>query len=282
MKYLLIIPLFLARYSFAQLNLPELSPEAKIHQQVGYTTFDIRYGRPAVRERKIMGDLVPYGKLWRTGAGKCTTFSFDQDVVINNKTIPSGIYSVATIPGEKEWIVMLNADTSKIYGVPEEYDIRNEVFRFSVTPEKASRFYESLTIDIDVVRDDAVIYLTWENTQIHFQIKTGAHEQTLAEIHNALQRDSDNQDILLMAAWRYYMDNESSEQALKWVEKVLSKGDDRWAFRLKVDLLERMKNYKEARKTAMAAIQFLKTTKPDAWSEGMLDYEMQMKKWPNF
>jgi tetratricopeptide (TPR) repeat protein len=281
MKYFLIILLFLARYSFAQLNLPDLSPEANIHQQVGYTTFDIRYGRPAVRERKIMGDLVPYGKLWRTGAGRCTTFSFDQDVVINNKSIRAGIYSIATIPGEREWVVMLNSDTSKIYGVPEEYDIKNEVIRFSVFPEKALRFYESLTIDVEVVRDDAVIYLAWENTQIQFQINTGAHERMLAEIHNTLQHDPDNRDILLVAAWRYYMDNENSEQALRWIEKVLSKGDNRWAFRLKVDLLTRMKDYKEARKTANAAIEFLKLTKPDEWNEEILEYGMQMKKWPN-
>ena len=87
-------------------------------EQVGYTSVKIRSGRPAARERKIMGELVPYGKLWRTGAGKCSTNAFDTPVEINGKTIPAGVYALVTIPRETEWTVMLNSDTSKIYGDP--------------------------------------------------------------------------------------------------------------------------------------------------------------------
>jgi tetratricopeptide (TPR) repeat protein len=279
MKYSFVILLFLSQLSFAQLSLPGLSPEGKIIQQVGFTNFEIRYNRPAARERKIMGDLVVYNKLWRTGASNCTTIAFDKDVVINSKTVPSGIYALLTIPNEKEWTVLLNSDTSRSYGDPSEYNPATEIHRWTVKPEKTNRFYESMTIDLDVVRHNAVFYLSWENTQIHFSIATGANEKAIADIKKALEKEPENPELLSQATYYYYMNHEDSNQALQWITKALSKGEDRWLLRQKFDVLERMKNYDEARKTANTAIAFLKGTKPEAWSEGVQQYEERMKKW---
>ena len=94
---------------------PSLSPKGKISQIVGNTTIEIEYERPSVRKREIFGDLVPWGKLWRTGAGSCTKISFDKDVVVSGQNIEAGKYSIFTIPNPKEWIVILNRDT-KLYG----------------------------------------------------------------------------------------------------------------------------------------------------------------------
>ena len=88
MKYFVVILCLVHEFSIAQIQLPELSPEAHPIEQVGYTTIKIRNGRPAARQRKIMGELVPYGKLWRSGAGKCSMIAFDAPVEINGKTIP--------------------------------------------------------------------------------------------------------------------------------------------------------------------------------------------------
>src|SRR5579872_5554238 len=96
--YLTFIILALELQSFGQVQFPNLSPEGRIYQEVGYTHFIIRYGRPAARGRKIMGDLVPFGKLWRTGAGKCSTIRFDQPVKINDQSIGRGNYALLTIP----------------------------------------------------------------------------------------------------------------------------------------------------------------------------------------
>lgn len=155
---LTLLLIFCKTTSHAQLNLPDLSPEGEILQQAGFTTIKIRYGRPAARGRKIMGDVVPYNSLWRTGAGRCSTISFDNDVFINNAKVSAGVYAILTIPGEKNWTVLFNSDTSKLYGDPREYDVKTEVIRFSVIPKKAGRFYESLTIDLDIVLYDAVLY----------------------------------------------------------------------------------------------------------------------------
>ena len=227
-----------------------------------------------------MGGLVPYKKLWRTGAGKGTTVSFDRDVVIDGKTIRAGSYSLTTIPDEKEWIVLLNTDTSKIYGDPSEYDLKTEALRFKVTPEKTSRRYESLTITMDVTQWDATVYVAWENTQIHFQVKTGSYQQALAEIDSELKSSPDDQDKLLQAAWYYYINNENSAQALQWVNKALSISENRWAYEQKIDILDRMKKYDEARKTVDNAVNFLNRTKPDEWESSVNKYETKMTQWP--
>ncbi|HEY8936203.1 MAG TPA: DUF2911 domain-containing protein, partial [Cyclobacteriaceae bacterium] len=234
----------------------------------------------AARERKIMGSLVPYKKLWRTGAGKCTTLSFDHDVQINGKSLKAGIYAMTTISDEKEWTVLLNTDTSKSYGAPSEYNTNTEVLRFNVNSEPTERFYESLTITLDIIHSDAVLFLAWEKTQIHFQISTGSHEKAIAEINKVLNEKPNDIEALLSAAWYYYMTNESSEQILQWLNKALSIEEHRWALNQKVDVLVRMKNYKEARLTANTAIAMLKRTKPAEWEESVKDYEDRMKGWP--
>ena len=280
MKKLLLLFLLCSELSFAQLHLPELSPEGQIIQQVGYTKFEIRYGRPAARQRKIMGGLVPYKKLWRTGAGKCSTLSFDQEVIINNKTIPPGIYAFLAIPDEKEWTVMLNTDTSKIYGDPREYDVKNEVVRLQAYPVKTHRFYESLTFDLDIAHNDAIFMLSWENTQIEFPIATRSHEKAVSEITKGLEKDPENANLLAMASYYYFMNNENPEQILKWLDKAQALGGDRWVYQQKVDILERMKKYPEARKAADSGIAFLQRTKPQEWETEVRMYQERMKNWP--
>lgn len=280
MKYLSVIFLLISTVSLSQVNLPELSPEAHLIEQVGYTKFQVRYGRPAARERKIMGDLVPYKRLWRTGAGKCTFISFDQPVVINNKRIPAGAYALLTIPDEKEWTVLLNSDTSKIYGEPYEYEKENEVISFTVKPARTDHYYNSFTMYMDIARYDATLYLAWEQTEISFPIKTESYEKAVSAILKSVQTSPNDPETLSRAAWFYYMNNADPQQMLAWVDQALLAGDDRWILHQRVDILERMKNYAEAKKAAERAIVFLKTTKPDSWQDGVNGYEERMKRWP--
>jgi tetratricopeptide (TPR) repeat protein len=279
MKYLLAALLLVSNLSFSQIHLPDLSPEAKLVETVGYTTFTIRYGRPAARNRKIMGELVPYKKLWRTGAGKCTLITFDQPVVINNKTIPAGAYALVTIPNELEWTVLLNSDTSKLYGDPSEYNQTTEAIAFNVVPRASSRFHESMTISIDISKYDAVFFLAWENTQISFPIKTLSYEKAVTEITKTINANPNDPERLSQAAWFYYMNNGDPQQILAWLDKALQSGDERWILHQRFDILERMKNYDQAAKSAARAIAFLKTTKPVSWEDEVRYYEEKMTQW---
>lgn len=280
MKYLIAIFILTSQVSFSQIPLPEISPQATLVEHVGYTTFSIRYGRPAVRQRKILGELVPYKKLWRTGAGKCTMIAFDHAVVINNKTIPPGAYALLTIPDEREWTVILSSDTTKLYGDRSEYDPKTEAIAFKVVPRKSDRYYESLTLSLDIVKYDAIFYLAWENTQISFPIKTLSYEKALSEIAKSIKANPNDPERLSQATWFYYMNNDDPQQMLAWVDKALESGDDRWLLRQRFDVLERMQKYDEAALAATRAITFLKTTKPISWEEGVLDYQERVQRWP--
>jgi tetratricopeptide (TPR) repeat protein len=266
-------------FSAAQIHLPELSPGANTIEQVGYTTFIIRNGRPGARQRKIMGELVPYGKLWRTGAGKCSMIAFDTPVEINGRTIPAGAYALVTIPDEMEWKVMLNSDTSKVYGDPTEYDTKTEVISFKVTPGKSDRYYESLTMSIDIVRYDAVFLLSWENTQISFPIKTHSYERAVSEIRKSLKQNPDDPEQLSQASFFYFMNNDDPQQILAWLDKALQAGDERWILQQRFDILERMQKYDEATKAAERSISFLTRTKPDSWEESIQGYKERMRRW---
>jgi tetratricopeptide (TPR) repeat protein len=262
----------------AQGKLPDLSPKGEIMQTVGYTHFVIRYERPAVRGRKIMGDLVSYNKLWRTGAGKCTTIQFDQPVKINNRSVAPGIYALLTIPSLNEWTVMLSSDTSKLYGDPSEYDLGKEIIRLSVKPRVSPRFYESLSIELDVADNDAILFLSWENTQISFVLGTNTYEVAEEKMRTALQLRPTDVDMLSSAAYFYEMNNRSLTKALEYVRKAMTIQEERWYYRLAVDILVKMKNYNEAIATAQQGISFLERTHPVEWEESVRDYQKDIAK----
>lgn len=277
MKYLIIILLFITNLSFAQLQLPEWSAHATITQKIGYTNFVITYGRPSVRGRKIFDGLVPYNILWRTGAGKATTISFDREVTIAGKKVLPGIYSVATIPTAKEWTIMLNADTSKIYGHPSEYDAKTEVLKFTVPSKSSKRFYETMTIDLEQKKNDAVFVLLWEDKEINFLIETGANREALTSIESEIKRNPEDHELKLGAAWYYYMNGEDSEKGLAWVSESLAKEQTWWGYELKADFLQRLNRKQEALKAAEEGIVFLEKKKPDGWERGIAEFRLKQK-----
>ena len=263
----------------AQIQVPDLSPEAKVTLRIGYTQFELRYGRPAARKRTIFGDVVPYGRLWRTGAGKCSTISFDRSVTIDQKIVPAGTYAILSIPDKRQWTIMLNSDTSKSYGDPSEYDTKTEVVRLTATAKETNRYYESLTMEMDILQGNAVFYLSWETTQVGFPLKTGAHQEAMKRISAALEQHPLDPNILSEASYYYLMTNESTDQILQWLETALSHGGDRWAHQLKVETLIRLKRYQEAQIAATEAIRFLEQTKPVEYDEEIRNYRSKMHTW---
>jgi tetratricopeptide (TPR) repeat protein len=263
---------------YAQIQLPDFSPQGKIVQTIGYTHFFIHYERPAARGRKIFGDLVAFNKLWRTGAGKCTTIQFDQPVKFGSQIISAGIYALATIPSIKEWTILLNSDTSKIYGEDSDYDERNEVARLSLKPTTTSRFYESLTLDLDIADDNGVLYLSWEHTQVSIPIETNSGTMAENKIRLALANHPNDPQTLVSIAYYYEMNNKKISDAYSYVKRAMALQEDRWYYRLSFDLLVKMKNYKEAIATAEQCITFLERTHPTEWESSVEMYKSDIKK----
>src|SRR5215470_6274066 len=102
-----VLSAFLLCSAYSQdLVTPQPSPTAEIKQNFGLSQIEMSYSRPGVKGRKIFGDLVPYGKVWRTGANQATTITFGDDVTVGDKKVPAGKYGLLTIPGENEWTVI--------------------------------------------------------------------------------------------------------------------------------------------------------------------------------
>src|SRR6187402_3465686 len=132
----------------AQLKTPQPSPRATVFQTVGLTDVEIVYCRPAARGRAVFGNLVPFGKVWRTGANENTTISFTDDVVIDGKTLPKGKYALYTVPKIESWEIIFYATTNN-WGNPEVWNEANVVLRTTVKEEALAKSVESFTIGVN-------------------------------------------------------------------------------------------------------------------------------------
>jgi len=225
---------------------PSLSPKGKISQNVGNTLIQIEYERPAVRKRKIFGALVPWNEVWRTGAGNCTKISFDSNVVVGGQKIAAGKYALLTIPGESEWTVILNKDTT-LYGTA-AYNPKKDEARFVTIPGKTQRFYETLNFDIEIIPNNARIFLSWVDTQISFDVETTtdeAIEKWMAE--ELLTRKSKDSYLYAGAADYWLYRGENYTEALKLADIAIELDEDNgWARNVKIKLYERQELYDEA------------------------------------
>jgi hypothetical protein len=146
------------------------SPTRKVSASFGDCTITIRYSSPGVRGRTIWGKLVPYGKLWVTGANHATSIAFDRDVRINNRKIPAGTYAFFTIPREKYWVIILNKNTEQ--HLTDDYSKTDDVLRFTTLPAESPSIVQRLTYNILPKNDhSAVISMTWEKRVISFVLE---------------------------------------------------------------------------------------------------------------
>lgn len=263
MKKVLFIfaPLLLHFALNAQENYPypSLSPRGTIEQVVGNTNVKITYERPSLRNRKVFGKLVPWGEVWRTGAGACTTISFDQAVELGGQAVPAGTYSLFTIPNPGQWVVILNRDTT-LYG---SYNYRQEEdeIRFLVPTETAGRYYETLTFDIDLIPNNARIYLSWGHIQVHFELKTNTEQEISRFIKEQLRTGLINQSDSYAGAAEYHLyQGTNYEEALQLAERAITMDQSNgWARDLKVRIYERLQRYPEALQEIKRSIQFTRT-----------------------
>ncbi len=216
---------------------PSLSPKGHISQIVGNTVIKVSYERPSVRGRAIFGDLVPYNELWRTGAGHCTKISFSLPVTVEGNEISAGTYSLFTIPQKESWIVIFNSDTT-LYGTS-GYDEKKDILRFSVESNMSSRKYEALTFDIDIIPDNARIFMSWENTTVSFAVETS----TAVEIERFIDAElmtgrESNSNIYAGAAEYYYFMDQHLDRGIKLSRMALELDQNNgWARSLQIKML---------------------------------------------
>ena len=190
---------FICGVASAQIEYPNLSYVSAIEQKVGFTNFRVDYERPMQRGRPIFGALVPFGKPWKTGGGYHNRISFDRDIKVDGKQIKKGTYHIVTIPDAKEWKIILTTDTL-VFERNKPYEIDKEVMRISRKPEKAERHYEALTIDIDIVNNNALFTFSWDHTSVGFEANTGTTNLMMSQIRKLMAANTGTGEDYAMAA----------------------------------------------------------------------------------
>lgn len=251
----------------AQIKTPQPSPTAKVSQEVGLSKVDLEYSRPSAKGRKIFGELVPFGELWRTGANASSKITFGEDVKIGGTSVPKGTYALYSTPGERQWEVVFYKNTT-YWGTPEpaEYKMDEIAAKVTVPVVALKDAVESLTINVGNLKNNgADLEISWENTKVAVPFTLDTDSKVMADIKTQMEGPSAN---TYYAAARYYFEeNKDLKQALAWVDQSLTKGGDKfWILRLKANIQASLGMYKDAIATAEKSSDLAK-------KEGNADYQ---------
>ena len=229
----------------AQVTLPPVSPRANITQKVGLTSVSINYSRPSVGGRKIFGDLVPFGQVWRTGANQSTKITFAEGVTLEGNRVPAGKYALYTIPGADQWTIIIHRDTT-LWG-SDKYDPKNDLMRFNVPSEKTAQNVEAFTIDFtNYTQSSADIELLWAKTAVKIRIETEVDAKVMAELEERMKGKDADYSVYYLDAGYLYNNDKNLEQALQWINKSISMEPKYWTVHLKSKILAKQKKYDQA------------------------------------
>lgn len=206
----------------AQITTPAPSPSSKLMQTVGLTEVTVDYSRPSMRGRTIFGDLVPYDKLWRTGANGYTLITFDTDVKIASQDVKAGTYSIFTKPSASSWEVYFYTDT-KGGGTPSDWDDSKVAAKTTVPVIKMPTdiVVETFTITIDdLTSDSANLGMMWADTYVAINFTVPSDASVEKDIEKALAGPS-ARDYYTAAV--YYLDKDKDiNKSKEWMDKAMS------------------------------------------------------------
>ncbi len=215
----------------AQVKTPQPSPAVKLQQVVGLTNFEVNYSSPSMRGREIFGNLVPLNKLWRTGANKNTTISFDDNIVFGDTEVEAGEYAIFSEPGENNWAIYLYKDTEN-WGTPREWNEKLIVAKVEVETIQVEPAFESFTISFGhFTKDSAHLIITWENTSSHILVKVPSDRKVMESIEMSM-KDPKPADLYNAAVYFLETDRDITK-AKMWIDEAMESRDDKpyWMLR---------------------------------------------------
>ncbi|PWA04794.1 DUF2911 domain-containing protein [Flavobacterium psychrotolerans] len=254
-KFILVLGIFFASYSIeAQVKAPQPSPKSTLEQVVGLTDVTVEYSRPSIKGRTIFGSLVPFGKIWRTGANENTTISFSNDIVIDGKSLKKGKYALYTLPKVENWDVIFYSTTDN-WGNPENWDETKVALRTTVKPENLNRMVESFTIGINNLDNNfAYLELSWEKTIVALKFEVPTQKTAIASIEKTLAGPTAGD--YFSSAQYFYQSNGDLTKALEYVNKALEMNKDQpyWYTRQKSLIQAKLGDKKGAIETAKLSL----------------------------
>ncbi|MBK9527706.1 MAG: DUF2911 domain-containing protein [Acidobacteria bacterium] len=220
-----IVSLFALSAFGQELKVPTLSPLSEITQEVGLSQVKLSYARPSAKGRKVFGDLVPFGEVWRTGANASTKLTFTEDVKIEGNPLKAGTYALYSIPGDKEWTVIIHTNTRHRSIAGDVYKPAEDAFRFKVPSGKTSNYVETFTIGFgDIMTNSLKVAIAWENTEVKFKIDfdvdAGVDKQIAAM---AASPTGMTHSAQFLAAEYYLHNNKDLNKAYEWIRSAMEK-----------------------------------------------------------
>lgn len=260
-KVVVLLYVLLSVGAFAQgIKTPAPSPTQTIKQDFALSSIEINYSRPVMKGRKIFGDLVPFGKIWRTGANSATKITFGEDVKVGGVPVKAGSYAIYSVPNANEWEIIINKGANN--GGLTGYKTEDDVARFKVKAMQLPFEIESFTIILaNVTASSATVQILWENTAVEFPVEADIDSKIMAQINTAMAVDSRP----YFQAASYYFDNgKDISKALEWANKAVEAQPTAfWVLHLKAKIQAKAGDKAGAKTTAMKSIELAKQAKND-------------------
>jgi hypothetical protein len=260
-----LLPVTLRAEEEKKIEFPAASQHAVVKQRVGLTDVEVDYSRPNKNDREIFGGLVPYGKLWRTGANAPTKIRFSKPVTLGGKEIPAGEYALFTIPTADEWTIIISKD-AKVQSSA-DYKQENDAARVTAKPEPLPLSIETFTIGLgDVKGASATLNFVWDKTRVPVKLTTADVDDVSKQLDTAVSAGTSlDARTAYQAAAFYYDNNKDLNQAAKWIDQALEKNPDAYFMHYKkAQIQAKLGNKQEAMASAQKAIDILKKDKaPD-------------------
>lgn len=251
----------IATASNAQLKMPAPSPTQTLKQDFALSSVELSYSRPGMKGRKVFGDLVPYGKVWRTGANAATTINFGEDVKFGGKNVPAGKYGLVTIPGATEWTLILTKQLDVTS--PAAYKEDMDVARVKVKTMKMPMPVETFTIGFDDIKPNAMkLYMLWENTYLEVPITADIDGKVTAQIDDMMQNSEKKP---YFQAGVYYLETgKDLNKSLEWLTKAVEQNPDAFYMQYqRARCLAKLGKKQEALAAAQDSIEKAKKAKND-------------------
>ena len=235
---------------FSQVQTPALSPKSELTQIVGFTEMKIEFSRPSMRGRKIMGNLVNYGDIWRTGANSNTKITVSDDVMFGENILPAGTYSILTRPGKKMWEVFFYTED---WSLPKAWDLEKIALKLNI-PVKNANQIETFSIWIgDISTDSASLNLAWENSRIEMPFTVSTDEKTMASIKETMKGNPGHRDYYSAASY-YLTTGRDLKKAEKWITKAVKEKEYYFYYRTKAEIHAGLNKFKLAIEAANKSI----------------------------
>ena len=245
--------------AFAQtLTTPQPSTTQTIKQNFGLSSIELSYSRPNVKGRKAMGELVPYGKVWRTGANQATTLTFGEEVTIGGKKIAAGKYGLLSIPGNDNWVLIITKQLDVTS--PAAYKEESDVVRVNAKPVMLKDKVETFTMQFANIKPSTCdLNIMWENTAVTLPISSDVETKVMAQINNIMTKDN----LPYYNAAMYYMDNgKDLNQALTWFNKAADQNPTAfWIHHQKANCLAKLGKKQDAITAATKSMELATTAK---------------------